>query len=103
MPGFSGGTIKSSMPQETPAQVAFSNPNDFTLSKKVSVFSFPCFLKISLVIVSKSFIFISEFWKGSSSGIASLKIILPTLVSVNFFSLGSITFILAFNSMSPLS
>ena len=61
---FSGGTTKSSIPQETPDQVEYSKPSSLTLSKVSSTVWESYFSIMFLVKVSKSLTLIAEFKKG---------------------------------------
>ena len=79
--GFSGGTIKSSIPQVIPERVEYSNPKSLILSRVSFTFS-AGYLTVILLTNFSSFLELNQSsWKGKSSGRASLNKILPTEVS----------------------
>ncbi len=78
---FPGGTIKSSIPKESPLRVEYSKPK-FLRPLIISAAPSPVF-SITCQVMSANFLFgISSLKKGKSPGKTLLKIILPTEVSV---------------------
>ena len=80
---FSGGTIRSSMPQVVADLVAYSKPSSFMRSRIswATPFSYECMM--SATMRSIFFAFICSFTNAYPSGKESLKMERPSVVSIN--------------------
>ena len=100
---FCAGMAISSTAMPIPLRVAYLNPRSFNASSSCTVLVDPSRLYASETTCERTLRSATSLINRSSSGIASLKITRPTVVSISSLSRVRRTFTLACSATAPLS